>query len=251
MLAGMGKLTAQEIQTRAARARRVDARRRRDSAAVHATRLCRRDRLRHRLAFDAEAADHHPDILINYKRVTLTYTTHSEGGLTHEGLRRRARGNALDRWTRASAVEWSASVAELKNTYSAREVAAMTGLTARQLQWWDTHRCSRRTWRRSRTERGGYTERRYTPVDLLELLVLAELRRQGLSVGQLRRLLDTLRDAVRRAAVRDDRRRRPADADDRRPRRLRPHVASGDLFNLLRNPQQPLLMLGQEAICGS
>ena len=30
----------------------------------------------------AEAADHHPDIEINYKRVTLTYTTHSEGGLT-------------------------------------------------------------------------------------------------------------------------------------------------------------------------
>jgi 4a-hydroxytetrahydrobiopterin dehydratase len=35
-----------------------------------------------RLAFDAEAADHHPDVLINYKRVTLTYSTHSEGGLT-------------------------------------------------------------------------------------------------------------------------------------------------------------------------
>jgi 4a-hydroxytetrahydrobiopterin dehydratase len=31
---------------------------------------------------EAEAADHHPDILINYKRVTLTYSTHSEGGLT-------------------------------------------------------------------------------------------------------------------------------------------------------------------------
>lgn len=37
-----------------------------------------------RLAFDAEAADHHPDILINYKRVTLTYSTHSEGGLTQK-----------------------------------------------------------------------------------------------------------------------------------------------------------------------
>ena len=37
-----------------------------------------------RLGFDAEAADHHPDILINYKRVTLTYTTHSEGGLTEK-----------------------------------------------------------------------------------------------------------------------------------------------------------------------
>jgi 4a-hydroxytetrahydrobiopterin dehydratase len=35
-----------------------------------------------RLAPGAQAADHHPDILINYKRVTLTYSTHSEGGLT-------------------------------------------------------------------------------------------------------------------------------------------------------------------------
>src|SRR5262245_3947657 len=35
-----------------------------------------------RLAFVAEAADHHPDILVSYKRVTLTYSTHSEGGLT-------------------------------------------------------------------------------------------------------------------------------------------------------------------------
>ena len=35
-----------------------------------------------RLAVEAESADHHPDIFINYKRVTLTYSTHSEGGLT-------------------------------------------------------------------------------------------------------------------------------------------------------------------------
>ena len=35
-----------------------------------------------RLGFAAEAADHHPDILVNYKRVTLTYSTHSAGGLT-------------------------------------------------------------------------------------------------------------------------------------------------------------------------
>jgi len=37
-----------------------------------------------RLAPKVEAADHHPDILINYKRVTLTYSTHSEGGLTQK-----------------------------------------------------------------------------------------------------------------------------------------------------------------------
>jgi 4a-hydroxytetrahydrobiopterin dehydratase len=35
-----------------------------------------------RLVPEAEAADHHPDILVNYRRVTLTYSTHSEGGLT-------------------------------------------------------------------------------------------------------------------------------------------------------------------------
>src|SRR5262245_13447007 len=37
-----------------------------------------------RLAPEAEKVDHHPDILINYKRVTLTYSTHDEGGLTEK-----------------------------------------------------------------------------------------------------------------------------------------------------------------------
>lgn len=37
-----------------------------------------------RLVPGAEAADHHPDILINYRRVTLSYSTHSEGGLTRK-----------------------------------------------------------------------------------------------------------------------------------------------------------------------
>ena|SRR5215213_4229534 len=35
-----------------------------------------------RLGFAAESVDHHPDLLVNYKRVTVTYSTHSEGGLT-------------------------------------------------------------------------------------------------------------------------------------------------------------------------
>ena len=37
-----------------------------------------------RLVPEAEAADHHPDIVINYRRVTLIYSTHSEGGLTQK-----------------------------------------------------------------------------------------------------------------------------------------------------------------------
>jgi 4a-hydroxytetrahydrobiopterin dehydratase len=34
----------------------------------------------------AERADHHPDIFINYRRVTLSLSTHSEGGITQKDL---------------------------------------------------------------------------------------------------------------------------------------------------------------------
>jgi 4a-hydroxytetrahydrobiopterin dehydratase len=50
-----------------------------------------------RLAFDAEAADHHPDILINFKRVTLTYSTHSDGGLTQKDFDGARKADALAR----------------------------------------------------------------------------------------------------------------------------------------------------------
>ena len=35
-----------------------------------------------RLAFDAEASDHHPDLTISYKRVMVRWSTHDEGGVT-------------------------------------------------------------------------------------------------------------------------------------------------------------------------
>ena len=44
-----------------------------------------------RLVPGCEAADHHPDVTINYRRVTLVFSTHSEGGLTQkdfEGARK-------------------------------------------------------------------------------------------------------------------------------------------------------------------
>ena len=37
-----------------------------------------------RLVPHAEQADHHPDILVNYRRVTLMYSTHSEGAITQK-----------------------------------------------------------------------------------------------------------------------------------------------------------------------
>ncbi len=48
-----------------------------------------------RLGFAAEAVDHHPDITINYKRVALTYSTHSEGGLTEKDFAGAAEATAI------------------------------------------------------------------------------------------------------------------------------------------------------------
>ena len=39
-----------------------------------------------RIAMAAEKADHHPDIDIRWNKVTLTLSTHSEGGLTVNDL---------------------------------------------------------------------------------------------------------------------------------------------------------------------
>lgn len=48
-----------------------------------------------RVAFAAEGADHHPDVLVSYKRVTLTYTTHSAGGLTVKDFEGAAAATAI------------------------------------------------------------------------------------------------------------------------------------------------------------
>jgi 4a-hydroxytetrahydrobiopterin dehydratase len=39
-----------------------------------------------RVALTAEKADHHPDIDIRWNKVTLTLSTHSEGGVTPKDL---------------------------------------------------------------------------------------------------------------------------------------------------------------------
>ncbi len=40
-----------------------------------------------RVARRAEAADHHPDIAINYTRVRFSCSTHSEGGVTEKDFK--------------------------------------------------------------------------------------------------------------------------------------------------------------------
>jgi DNA-binding transcriptional MerR regulator len=131
----------------------------------------------------------------------------------------------------------------LKQLYSSREVAAMTGLTARQLQWWDSKRLFSAAVASHRTEAGGYTERRYTPLDVLELQTLADLRARGFSVPRLRHLLQSLRDVfgVRLYEA----------IGEGGPmtlfiggEELYARTASGQLFNLAR-PAEPLLMVGE------
>ena len=48
-----------------------------------------------RVADLAESENHHPDIAISYKRVTLRWTTHSAGGITDRDREMAARSAAL------------------------------------------------------------------------------------------------------------------------------------------------------------
>jgi 4a-hydroxytetrahydrobiopterin dehydratase len=47
------------------------------------------------IAEAAEAVNHHPDILINYSRVTLTLISHDSGGITQRDIRMAGRINEL------------------------------------------------------------------------------------------------------------------------------------------------------------
>src|SRR6186713_3404947 len=128
----------------------------------------------------------------------------------------------------------------LKTSYTAREVAALTGLTARQLQSWDVSRVFLAAISSRRTSAGGFTERRYTPVDVLELLALADLRRRGFPPAALKQLMDTLRDCFRR--------RLSETLDDAGEMRLLTdgkglflRTRHGHIFDLLIDPNQPLI----------
>jgi DNA-binding transcriptional MerR regulator len=133
----------------------------------------------------------------------------------------------------------------LKKYYSSREVAAQTGLTARQLQWWDRRGLYAPSVPTHRTEAGGFTERRYTAIELLELMVLADLRRRGFSLARIRRLLHALRSRFKVRLFEAIEGGGPVtlfiDGRD-----IYARTEAGEYFNVLDNPRQPLLVLGQE-----
>ena len=132
----------------------------------------------------------------------------------------------------------------LKRSYSAREVAALTGLTARQLQWWNARRLLSAAVASRRTEAGGFTERRYSPIDLYELLALADLRRRGFTVQKIRTLLTVLREqfGIRLFDALGEGGEVTLLTDGRE---VYAKTRSGEFFNLLRAPTQPLLVIGE------
>jgi DNA-binding transcriptional MerR regulator len=135
----------------------------------------------------------------------------------------------------------------LKKTYSSREVAALTGLTARQLQLWDAGGLLSPTIPSHKTAAGGYTARRYTPIELFELLVLADLRRRGFRIQQLHQILRVLQEQFGE---------RLFDATGgggavqllTDGREIYARTASGAFFNLLRAPSQALMVVGNERL---
>jgi DNA-binding transcriptional MerR regulator len=135
----------------------------------------------------------------------------------------------------------------LKRTYSSREVAVLTGLTARQLQVWDADGLLRPAIPSRRTAAGGYTERRYTPIDLFELLVLGDLRRRGFSIFQLHAIIRVLKQQfglrLFEATCEGGSLRLLTDGRD-----IYARTDSGLFFNLLKAPAQPLLVIGNEGL---
>ena len=134
---------------------------------------------------------------------------------------------------------------KLKKLYSSREVAQLTGLTARQLQWWAQKNLFPPAVASHKTEAGGFTERRYTPIELLELMVLADLRRKGFTVARIRKLLQVLKTRFKTRLYEAIEGGGPVtlfiDGEN-----IYAKTESGDLFSILEDAAQPLMMMGED-----
>ena len=75
-------------------------------------------------------------------------------------------------------------------TYSSSEVARIARVSLRQLQWWDE--------RHVVSPRHQGHRRMYRPEEVLEVTVIAELRRKGFSLQKLRRVLRYLQKDMNR-----------------------------------------------------
>ncbi|HEX4489328.1 MAG TPA: MerR family transcriptional regulator [Terriglobales bacterium] len=72
----------------------------------------------------------------------------------------------------------------MQDNFTSREVVELTGITPRQLQWWDERRIVR-------ASRQGH-RRMYTMEDLTEIAVICQLRDRGFSLQRVRKVIKFL-----------------------------------------------------------
>jgi DNA-binding transcriptional MerR regulator len=76
----------------------------------------------------------------------------------------------------------------MPDSFSSRDVIALTGLTARQLQWWDERGVVK-------PQRVGHN-RLYSMQNLTEMAVICELRRKGFSLQGVRKVMRFLQREI-------------------------------------------------------
>src|SRR5271169_1484100 len=81
----------------------------------------------------------------------------------------------------------------MQATFTSKEVVALTGISARQLQWWDERRIVV-------PQREGH-RRLYSPDDLAEVAVICDLRQRGFSLQKIRLVIRFLQKELGKRLV--------------------------------------------------
>ncbi len=89
-----------------------------------------------------------------------------------------------------SAARNNLEASPLAPTYTSSEVARIARVSLRQLQWWDERNLVS-------PQQHGH-RRLYTPAEVLEVTLIAELRRKGFSLQKLRRVVKYLQKEMGR-----------------------------------------------------
>ena len=120
----------------------------------------------------------------------------------------------------------------MSDQFSSQEVSALTGITARQLQWWDERGVVK-------PERVGH-RRQYSMQNLTEIAVISELRRKGFTLQGVRKVMRFLQGELGKGL---------AEMVDRNSdvhlltdgKRLYLETSAKQIVDILKNSRQPIL----------
>jgi DNA-binding transcriptional MerR regulator len=120
----------------------------------------------------------------------------------------------------------------MQDRFTSRDVIALTGITARQLQWWDERGVVR-------PEREGH-RRLYSLNQLTEIVVICQLRRKGFSLQGVRKVVRFLdREFGKRLAEIVDRNSEIHLLTD--GKHLYLETSAKQIVDILKNSNQPIL----------